>query len=74
LPQLLEKAMNHRTVLPALLLLLLGGCAGTDWSRNVYEGIRQQRETKPDPTAAQPPAPQPDYEQYKRERDALKGG
>jgi len=57
-----------------LALATLAGCAGTDWSRNIYEGIRNQREVKPDPTAAQPPAPQPDYDQYRRERDALKQG
>ena len=66
--------MNHRTVLPTLALVTLAGCAGTDCSRNLYEGVRQQREAVPDPTAAQPAAPQPDYEQYRRERDALKGG
>ena len=65
--------MNHRTLPAALLLAALSGCAGTDWSRNLYEGIRNQREVAPDPTAAQPAAPQPDYDRYKRERDALKG-
>jgi hypothetical protein len=66
--------MNQRTVLSALALVALAGCAGTDWSRNIYEGVRQQREAKPDPTAAQPPAPQPDYDRYRRERDVLTGG
>ena len=57
-----------------LALLTLAGCTGTDWSRNIYEGIRNQREVEPDPTAPQSPAAQPDYDKYKRERDALKGG
>lgn len=56
-----------------LVLLALAGCAGIDWSHNVYEGIRNQREVVPDPTAAQSPAPQPGYDQYKRERDVLMG-
>ncbi len=59
---------------PTLLLLLIlgiGGCA-TDWSRGLYEGVRQQREALPDPTAAQPAPRNPDYEQYRREREALK--
>jgi hypothetical protein len=54
-----------------LALVLLAGCADTDWSRNVYEGVRQRQQAVPDPTAVQPPA-QPDYQQYKRERDKLK--
>lgn len=48
----------------------LAGCA--DASRNLYEGIRQLRPQ--DPNAAQPALPQPDYEQYRREREALKKG
>jgi hypothetical protein len=60
-----------KTTLILLLFLGIGGCA-TDWSRNLYEGVRQQREVVPDPTAAQPASRNPDYEQYRREREALK--
>lgn len=60
-----------KITLSVMLILGLGGCA-TDWSRNLYEGVRQQREAAPEPTAAQPAARNPDYEQYRRERDALK--
>lgn len=56
----------------ALLVVLgLGGCADTDWSRNLYEGVRQRQQAVPDPAATQPAA-QPDFEEYKRERDKLK--
>ncbi len=55
-----------------MLLLTLAGCAGTDWSRNLYEGVRQQQSAVPDPKAAQPAAAQPDYDVYQREREALK--
>jgi hypothetical protein len=64
-------------VMPCALALLLGlslaGCA-TDWSRNVYEGIRQRQDAVPDPVATPPKTQQPDYEQYRRERDALSDG
>jgi hypothetical protein len=62
-----------RRLIVCFTLLALAGCAGTDWSRNLYEGIRQQQKTKADPHAAQPAVAQPDYETYRRERDALKG-
>jgi hypothetical protein len=62
-----------RRLIVCFTLFALAGCAGTDWSRNLYEGIRQQQETKTDPRAAQPAVAQPDYETYRRERDALKG-
>lgn len=55
---------------PILLVTLLAGCA-TDWSRNVYEGVRQSQQSLPDSAAAQPAA-QPDYERYKRERNPPK--
>jgi len=66
--------MNLRTVSAALILAFVAGCAGSDWSRNLYEGIRQRQQTLPDPAAAQPASPQPDYDRYRRERDALKDG
>lgn len=62
--------MNRFVV--ATLGLVLTGCAGTDWSRNLYEGIRQQQEAVPSPTTTQPATHNPDYEQYRREREALK--
>lgn len=60
-----------KTSLTLLLILGISGCA-TDWSRNLYEGVRQQRQAVPDPTDAQPASRNPDYEQYRREREALK--
>lgn len=49
-----------------LALLLLAGCAGQDWSRNVYEGVRQRQEALADP--ADKPAPSlPEYDHYRRE-------
>lgn len=60
-----------KTTLVLLLILDIGGCA-TDWSRNLYEGIRQVREVESDLTAAQPASRNPDYEQYRRERETLK--
>jgi hypothetical protein len=56
----------------SMLALTLSGCGGTDWSRNLYEGVRQQETAVPDPKAAQPAAPQPEYEVYQRERERLK--
>lgn len=50
----------------------LSGCAGTDWSRNLYQGIQHQHEVSPAPTDIQPAVSNPDYEQYRREREALK--
>ncbi len=60
-----------KSLLMLLSAMLLAGCADTNWSRNIYEGVRQQRQVSPDPSAA-PPAPAPEYEQYKREREKLK--
>lgn len=52
---------------------LAGGCAGTDWNRNIYEGIRQQQK-QPDASGdVKPKATMPDYDQYRRERDATRG-
>jgi hypothetical protein len=53
-----------------VLAMSLAGCT-TDWSHNVYEGVRQRQQSVPDPATTQP-VTAPDYEQYKRERDALK--
>jgi hypothetical protein len=58
-------------IVTCFVLVSLTGCAGNNWSRNIYEGIRQQQETTTDPRANQPIDPQPDYEKYRRERDAL---
>lgn len=69
-----EKAMNYRNALPFFALIALCGCAAADWPHNLYEGTRQRQQAVPDPTAAQPAVQQPDYEQYRRERDKLKGG
>lgn len=60
--------MNGRLVV--LLGLLLSGCAGQDWSRNVYEGLRQRPDTGSDPRV-QPAPTMPDYETYRRERQSL---
>lgn len=54
-----------------LLVLPLPFSACADLSANLYEGVRQQQQAVPDPTVVQP-VTQPDYSQYKRERDALK--
>ncbi len=62
--------MNRLVV--ATLGLVLSGCAGTDWSRNLYQGMQHQREVSPAPTDTQPAARNPDYDQYRREREALK--
>jgi hypothetical protein len=51
----------------------LAGCAGTDWSRNIYEGARQRNEAAASLPPAQPAANAPDYERYRREREALQG-
>jgi hypothetical protein len=56
----------------AMLALTLVGCSGTDWSRNLYEGVRQQQTAVPDPKAAQPATSQPEYDVYQRERERLK--
>jgi outer membrane lipoprotein SlyB len=65
-----------RIVVVSLVLLSLGlalsGCAGTDWSRNIYQGIQHQHEVAPAPTDTQPAVRNPDYEQYRRDREALK--
>jgi hypothetical protein len=62
--------MTIKTLMILLVLpLVLSACA--DLSENLYEGVRQQQQAVPDPTVVQPVA-QPDYSQYKRERDALK--
>lgn len=63
--------MSRLPSLLPMLLLTLAGCAGTDWSRNLYEGVRQQQSAVPDPKATQPAATQPDYDVYQREREAL---
>lgn len=57
--------------LMVLLMLPLPFSACADLSANLYEGVRQQQQSVPDPTVVQP-VTQPDYSQYKRERDALK--
>jgi hypothetical protein len=53
-------------------LLLLSACAGTEWPRNLYEGVRAQASSAPDPRNEPATAPLPDYEQYRRARQDLK--
>jgi hypothetical protein len=64
--------MRNKLLFVLITLFGLAGCA-TDWPHNLYEGVRQQQGAVPDPKAAQPTAPLPDYDQYRRERDTLKG-
>ena len=71
--------MSGRRVLAALGLAALGlaGCAGQDWSRNIYEGVRQSQGAAGDPNRPSPsmdPAAMPEYERYRREREALREG
>lgn len=63
--------MSRLTLLLPVLLMTLAGCTGTDWSRNLYEGIRQQQSAVPDPKAAQPAPVQPEYGVYQRAREQL---
>lgn len=72
LPGQRPRGADLKFALPLLALVGIGGCADTDWSRNLYEGVRQRQQAVPDPAAAQPVA-QPDFEAYKRERDKLQG-
>ncbi len=59
-----------KPIAPLAFLAVLAGCAGTDWNRNVYEGIRQQQ-TLPDASGdVKPKVPMPDYERYRRERES----
>ena len=62
----LSLRVSLRVSLLSLLVCVLAGCAGTDWSRNVYEGVRQRQQSEPD-AGAKPPLP--DYERYRRERE-----
>ena len=59
---------RHLVLLPALLLC---ACTTHDFSRGIYEGVRQHNESlkpvPPDPTAPRAPG----YEDYERERRAL---
>jgi hypothetical protein len=62
-----------KIVLSLILLLLMGGCAGTDWNRNIYEGIRQQQKAGDGTGDVKPKPAMPDYDQYQRERATLRG-
>lgn len=48
--------------------VLLQGCAGQDFSRNLYEGIRLNNASQQGTPRETPPMPT--YDQYRRERSA----
>ena len=63
-------------LVPSWLLLALGGCAGTNWERSLYEGVRQGADNaarQPAGRAVPQAAPLPRYDDYEREREALRG-
>lgn len=55
------------------LCVNLCACSGMDWSRNLYEGIRQSQ--KNTPVQSETPAQKqdlPNYDRYESERERLK--
>jgi hypothetical protein len=58
----------------AVLVALLGGCAGSPGDRNLYEGLRMEnarRHSEPGRDIDRD-SPAPSYEAYERERQRLK--
>jgi len=58
------------TPLLILAAAVASGCAGQDFSRNLYEGIRLYNESQRGTPREGPPGPALTYEQYERERRA----
>jgi hypothetical protein len=63
---------NTNTLGLLCLCLVLSSCANTDWTRNVYEGIRQTQKVNVPPSAPRTSsAGLPNYDEYQAERGAL---
>jgi len=60
-----------RCAWPAMAMLLLTGCTAQELSRNVYEGSRVHSESLRADPLDKASTPQPDFDQYDRERRAL---
>ena len=66
-----------RRALAITLISLLSACAGTNWERSFYEGMRQGADNaaqQPAARAVPQAAPLMPYDRYEREREKLRGG